>query len=168
MIVFSFGMEVKRILFKFVQFLNSRLGSITFSVENNLSSIHFLDVFISKINNKISTTVFRKPTDINTLLSAESHHPLPLRKGLALSQLYRLRRICDSEEEFEKQSINLKNRFCSRGYPQTWFHPAVEKVKNIWEISVIELSKKKKTEETIFSKLYFNLHKKIAIRLNLL
>ncbi len=81
--------------------------------------------------------MFRKLTDKNTLLSADSHHPLPLKKGLPLSQLYRLKHICDSEEEFEKQSIILKNRFCSRGYPQTWFHSAVEKVKKS-ETSVIE------------------------------
>lgn len=36
-------------LHEFIQFLNPRLDSITFSFEYNLSSIHFLDVLISKI-----------------------------------------------------------------------------------------------------------------------
>ena len=77
----------------------------------------------------MTTTVFRKRTDKNIILSADSHHPLPLKKSLPISQLYRLRRICDTEEEFNRQADTLLQRFHSRGYPDNWFSEAYHKVK---------------------------------------
>lgn len=89
--------------------------------------------------------VFQKPTDKNTLLSANSHHPLPLKKGVPLSQLYRLSRICDSEEKIDKLSEILSKHFSSRGHPRTWFQSAFDKVKTSERIQL--LNNKKKTNK---------------------
>ena len=68
----------------------------------------------------LSTTVHRKPTDKNIILTADSYHPLPPKRGLPVSQSHRLSRICDTEEEYDRQSNSLLEYFRLRGYPDTW------------------------------------------------
>lgn len=143
-------------LLNFITFLNSRAPTITFSSERDLKSIHFLDVLISKQNNEISTTVFRKSTDKNTLLSADSHHPVPLKRGLPLSQLYRIRRICDTDAEFENQSTALLNRFRARGYPDQWLSTAYEKVRCSERSELLMKSKKQSRPFSVNYALTYN------------
>ena len=64
----------------FQNYLNSRVESISFSMEMDQNSIHFLDVEIIKLKKKLKTTIYRKPTDKNDLLRFESHHPAPLKR----------------------------------------------------------------------------------------
>jgi hypothetical protein len=49
-------------------------------------TLHFLDLLISIVNNRIETTVYSKPTDAHLYLNANSSHPksqiLGIAKGL--------------------------------------------------------------------------------------
>ena len=107
------------------------MESISFTMEKNLKSIHFLDVKLFKENNTISTTIYRKPTDRNNLLKFTSHHPPPLKKSLPISQFYRLKRICSNTDDYESQSNTMLNRFREKGYPEDCLDRAKGKVNNI-------------------------------------
>jgi hypothetical protein len=46
-------------------------------------SLHFLDLLISIVNNRIETTVYSKPTDAHLYLNANSSHPKSQILGIA-------------------------------------------------------------------------------------
>jgi len=51
---------------------------------------------------------FRKATDHNTLLHAHSFHPPWLIDNIPFGQIQRLRRICDSDQDFPNQSMDIQ------------------------------------------------------------
>ena len=65
------------------------------------SSLRSMDIYLS-------TDLYCKPTDRNSLLRADSFHPTPLKKGLTISQFYRMFRICKSDV-----------RYCMNSRPKT-------------------------------------------------
>ncbi|XP_055767325.1 uncharacterized protein LOC129842721 [Salvelinus fontinalis] len=86
-------------------------------MEYSKDNIHFLDLDISK-NDKgcLHTSIFRKPTDGNTILRADSFHPKRLKENIPYGQFQRVRRICDQETDYSVKSAELENRFLDRGY----------------------------------------------------
>ncbi|CAJ0961582.1 unnamed protein product [Ranitomeya imitator] len=102
----------------FVAYLNTTIEGLFFTFEIGGQSINFLDVNICRqMDGSLSTTIFRKPTATNSLLRWESHHPPPLKRGIPKGQFLRLRRNCSSLNDFERKSLELKDRFRARGYP---------------------------------------------------
>ena len=104
----------------FVTLLNSFKRHLTFTCESSQERVHFLDMWVCINNGSLSTTLYRKDTDRNTLLLAKSAHPTTLKKGLPKSQFYRLRRICHTTEDYINKSADMKQRFIQRGYPSEW------------------------------------------------
>ena len=64
--------------------------------------ISYLDVMVSLEDGKLSTDVYHKPTDAHQYLNFRSCHPPHVKKGIPYGQALRLKRICDSEDKFEK------------------------------------------------------------------
>ena len=64
--------------------------------------ISYLDVMVSLEDGKLSTDVYHKPPDANQYLKFRSCHPPHVKKGIPYGQALRLKRICDSEDKFEK------------------------------------------------------------------
>jgi len=67
-------------------------------------------------DNRMWDWVFRKATDHNTLLHANSYHPPWLIDNIPFGQIQRLRRICDSDQDFPNQSMDIQLRCQQRGY----------------------------------------------------
>lgn len=67
----------------------------------------------------ISTTLFRKSTASNSLLRADSTHPVKLKKSIPFAQYMRLRHMCTTREDFEVQAGLLQDWFLTRGYSQS-------------------------------------------------
>lgn len=86
-------------------------------MEYSKDNIHFLDLNISK-NEKgcLHTSIFRKPTDGNTILRADSFHPKRLKENIPYGQFQRVRRICDQETDYSVKSAELENGVLNRGY----------------------------------------------------
>ena len=102
---------------QFHEFLNSRLDSIRFTLEFDMSFISFLDVQVSRSKGQVlQTSVFRKPTDRNNFLHSKSYHPPSMKNSLPYSKFLRMRRICSTEVEFEGQANILYDRFIPKGY----------------------------------------------------
>lgn len=64
----------------------------------------------------LHTSIFRKTTDQNTVLHADSFHPPWLIKNILYGQTQRLRCICDSDQDFLNQSMDMQQHFRQRGY----------------------------------------------------
>ncbi|XP_026098621.1 uncharacterized protein LOC113069710 [Carassius auratus] len=104
-------------LVDFHVYVNSLNENLKFSLDYDLHTINFLDLRISKDNEGfLHTSIFRKSTDRNTLLHANSFHPPWLIDNIPFGQIQRLRRICDSDQDFQYQSLDMQRRFQQRGY----------------------------------------------------
>ena len=65
-------------------------------------SLHFLDLLITIVDNKLVTSVYSKPTDAHLYLNAKSSHPKSQILGIAKGVALRLRRICSDDEDFKQ------------------------------------------------------------------
>lgn len=104
-------------LLSFHNYVNTTNPAIKFSIDYSSSSIHFLDLNIYRDEDgSIHTTVFRKDTDVNSLLHSQSFHPTSLKKNIPKGQFLRARRICDTDTDFKTQADIMERRFLDRGY----------------------------------------------------
>ena len=76
----------------------------------------------------IRTTVFYKPTDAHCYLLYTSSHPQSCRDSLPVSQLLRLRRLCQDEDDFIQQAHTMMDFFRQRLYPESVLLSALQRV----------------------------------------
>ena len=85
--------------------LNTFDAQLQFTMEIGGRSLHFLDLLITIVDNKLVTSVYSKPTDAHLYLNAKSSHPKSQILGIARGVALRLRRICSDDEDFKQRSI---------------------------------------------------------------
>ena len=117
-------------LLEFQSYINSRLPTIKFTLEQSQQSIPFLDVTVNK-SDYLETRVYRKKTDRNSFLDFSSYHPPALKKGLPYSQLVRIKRICSSSCAFEEQAADLCSRFTAKGYSAKVLEEALQRARQL-------------------------------------
>ncbi|KAL2080587.1 hypothetical protein ACEWY4_024380 [Coilia grayii] len=118
-------------LLKFNDYINGTYPSLKFTMEHDCEKIHFLDLLITVNNeNRLETSIYRKPTDRNTILHASSFHPNHTVKNIPYGQLVRLRRICSNDNDFVVKANEMSRRFKQRGYDETLINKAVEKAQD--------------------------------------
>lgn len=99
----------------FVEFLNVNDIGLRFTMEISDYKLPFLDISIEKdYRGNLQTSIFRKPTASNSLLKWQSHHPIPLKRGIPKGQFLRVRRNCSRMTDYHRQARELKNRFTER------------------------------------------------------
>lgn len=101
----------------FLLWLNNNCGGFTFTLTHDRTSIPFLDLNIFHMDGSLHTSLFHKPTERNTLLRYDSHHPRPLWDSLPYSQFLRIRRNCSMKEDYFREAEILRTKLTSRGYP---------------------------------------------------
>ena len=102
---------------KFFKYMNSRHPNIQFTCEEESNNkISFLDISVTRINNKLTTSLYRKKTFSGVYLNFNSFLPMDYKKGLIHTLLFRAYNICadyvtlHTEIEFLK-SIWQRNSF---------------------------------------------------------
>lgn len=147
----------------FHSYLNNINPNINLSMEYSQRSINFLDVSISvNEDGQLQTSIFRKPTDRNTLLHADSFHPSSLKSNIPLGQFQRLKRICSSNNDFSDQASNMYSRFRQRGYKKDILDNALTKVKSTERKELFKKKAKTTNKNRIFCSLqYGNLSNRI-------
>ena len=80
---------------------------------------------------KIQTTIFRKPTDQQTYLHAQSNHPKSFKDSIPYRQALRIKTICSTNSKFNKNCDIITKRFKERGYLENLVNEQVDKVKNM-------------------------------------
>ena len=104
-------MKRKITLKKFLRYINSHHRNIKFTCEEGKGNkISLLDISISRSNNALETSTFRKPTNFNSFL------PTEYKRGLLRTFLCRIYNICSSylqihEEINHHKSVWQKNSF---------------------------------------------------------
>lgn len=144
-IIFFSGSEEE--LLNFHAYVNRLNENLKLSLEYNTKVINFLDLQISKDNEGfLHTSIFRKSTDRNTVLHANSFHPPWLIENIPYGQIQRLKRICDSEDDFQVQSVDMQKRFKQRGYQTQTLTQAHNRAQSLERKNL--LSPKSKEDQT--------------------
>ena len=86
--------------------------------EQSRKEIVMLDMIIFILNNQIHTKENRKETAANLYLRYTSAHPSYTFKGIVKSQMYRLRRLCSRQEDYEAAIKDLHERCINSGYDE--------------------------------------------------
>lgn len=129
-------------LLDFHAYLNNANNNIKLSLEYSGTEINFLDLKISlDQQGTIHTSIYRKSTDRNTILRAESFHPKNLISNIPYGQFQRLRRICDSDSDFELQAQQMYDRFTERGYNKNNLTEAWSKARKLDRTHLINKNK---------------------------
>ena len=66
-------------------------------MEKSFNKINFLDVTVSKNNNKLSTDLYTKETVKHQYLHAKSCHCSCIKRAIPYGQAVRIKRICSDE-----------------------------------------------------------------------
>ena len=101
-------------LHELYSFINTLNPDLKFTVEIGNQLICFLDLRISTIENKLTTTDYSKPTDSHLYLHADSCHKKSSIKGIQKGVALRLRHICSSDNNYTAKSIEYTKYFVNR------------------------------------------------------
>ncbi|XP_077111244.1 uncharacterized protein LOC143767108 [Ranitomeya variabilis] len=102
----------------FHSYLNSILPELQFTIYCNTDSVPFLDTTVIKATNgDLSTDMYCKPTDCNSLLLYTSCHPRSLKNSLPRSQLNRVARIVSDPIKLNDRLDTMSSKFQARCYP---------------------------------------------------
>ena len=72
-----------------------------------------------KVDNKLRTKVYVKPTDRQSYLHSKSEHPNSTKKSIAYSQALRFNKICYNRSDLHNNCKRLLNTLTKRGYNKT-------------------------------------------------
>ena len=117
---------------EFYSYLNTINSDLKFTMEIGRKEICFLDLKISfSSSNKLETEVYSKPTDSHLYLHANSCHNKASVNGIAKGVALRLRRICSTEESFERKETEYTKYLTDRGHNKKNVNKSFKNVKNI-------------------------------------
>ncbi|CAJ0965360.1 unnamed protein product [Ranitomeya imitator] len=103
---------------EFFLFLNGAWPGIKFTISHDSHSINFLDTMVLKDQAGFLTTdLFTKPTDRNSLLHFQSFHPPSTKRSIPITQFQRVKRIVPDRNLCENRLQNMTSKFIERGYP---------------------------------------------------
>ena len=112
----------------FAQHANSIHQNIKVDLQYSTESIEFLDTLVKIENGHIYTDLFVKSTDKQLYLRNNSCHPPSTKKSLAYGFGFRIRRICEKEEDYTKHRAALKTQLRKHGYSGAFIENQLQKV----------------------------------------
>ena len=136
-------------LTEWLKYLNKYHKSIKFTAEISKTEIAFLDTKVKKTNNgKLYTDLFVKPTDTNSYLKYDSAHPPQCKQSLPYSQMLRIKRICNDNDDFNKHVKSKRDEFAEKGYPQDILDRAEEQFSKRSRSELLKQKEPKDKNET--------------------
>ena len=113
---------------KFQHHLNRQLKNIRFISEiESENSISFLDIKISRDNNKYTTSVYRKSNFSGVFTNFGSFIPKSYKHNLLFNLLHRAFKLCSNFELFHLEIDKLKTIFENNGYLKSFVDLCIKK-----------------------------------------
>ena len=134
----------------FITYLNNLHPTIKFRSSFSYSEIPFLDVNVMLIDGRLKTDLYVKPTDKHQYLLKSSCHPSHTKQSIPFSMALRLKRICSTDEFFNKRSDALTTHLIKRGYTHRFIKEEIEKVRQISRSKTLETSLKNESNRIPF------------------
>ena len=102
-------------LMTFIKDLIEKHKTIKFDFKVSPRKIAFLDAMLYEDeNNNIQTTLYCKPADQKAFLHAKSEHQGFTKSNIPYSHALRLKTICSTSTEFDKDCAIIKQKFLDR------------------------------------------------------
>ena len=145
----------------FLQYLNNKHPNISYTVElENNNSLAFLDVLITRNNDRFSTTVYRKDTFTGLGLNFFSYVPSIYKINSVKTLLFRAYHLSSSWLNFDAEISKLRKYFNDNGYPKYLFDNLLNKFLQLCFNPII----KGETKEVRYIKLNFQGHYSYVVR----
>ena len=129
--VFFIWTDGEESLEEFMALMNSFHDTIKFTFSWSESQVNFLDVNVMLDNGVISTDLFCKPTDKHQYLFHTSCHPNSCKRGIPFGQALRIRRICSTDELFEKRAKEFCGYLIKRGYNPKFVDKEIDRARRV-------------------------------------
>ena len=98
----------------FLNDINKIHPTVTFVTEWSKTSINFIDVTVSTVEDMAETDLFIKPTDSHQYLLSSFWYPFYLKKGISYSQSQTLNRSSSNNVFLDKRCNDLERGFNER------------------------------------------------------
>lgn len=126
--VFCIWTGSTRQLDNFLNFLNSLNPNIQFTLETeNNDQLNFLDLTITRINNKLKFGIYRKPTTSDTIIPFDSSQSHQIKMAALHSLTHRLLSIPLSEADYNTELNIIKSIASNNGYSASLIDTLVRK-----------------------------------------
>jgi hypothetical protein len=154
--VWTEGVEA---LQEFAAHANRIHGNIQVKLRWSSTNIEFLDTMVKIGDGHIWTDLYSKPSNKHQYLQFKSCHPMHTKKALPYGLGVRIRRICQKEEDYERNRKELKMQLRKRGYSGRVIEEQLAKVDLLKREDLLQYKSKKaeKTERVPLVLTYSNL-----------
>ena len=114
-------------LVNFLDHLNSQHDNIRFTMEiEEEGCLPFLDVKVQRSDNKLSFSIYRKPTHTDQYLHYTSGHHMSAKNSVVNTLVHRALTLCD--QEYQKDELkHIEKALNKNGYPSNLVHKAIKK-----------------------------------------
>uniref|UniRef100_A0A8C5MGY3 Reverse transcriptase domain-containing protein n=1 Tax=Leptobrachium leishanense TaxID=445787 RepID=A0A8C5MGY3_9ANUR len=121
----------------FFKDINGVSEHIKFTMTHSRERIDFLDLTLIIEGERLSSDLFTKPTDRNSLLHFRSFHPANTLRSLPRSQLLRVVRNVSDPGVRKDRLESMVNKFKTRGYPATLLRGELHRVESFDRMTMI-------------------------------
>ena len=114
----------------FLAHLNSVDPMIQFTMEteSRMGELPFLDCLVKRSGVNLKTTLYRKPTDTDRILSFSSAHPKSVYASIACSMFHRAINLCTETVDQKSAQAEAFARLIKNGYPKQFVKRQLNKV----------------------------------------
>ena len=118
--------------------INQLHPKLKFTIEKEEDGcLPFLDMKISHVENRLSSTWYVKPTDTGLIMNFHDSAPRRYKKSVVQSFVHRISRCCSSKENMMTSLEKAKETLNKNQYPATFYNPIIEEtLKKIEEAAV--------------------------------
>lgn len=104
--------------------MNHRQFGLTWEHTNLVRTVDFMDLTISlTAENRITTTLFEKASNLHLYIPSHSAHPPGLISGIVYGSLFRIHTLCSDEEDKRAKTRLFFHRLLARGYQADAIRP---------------------------------------------
>lgn len=128
--------------------INELHPSLKFTIEEEINgSISFLDMKISRVNGKLSSTWYTKPTDTGLTMNFHSLAPLKYKRSVVAGLVHRIFRSCSTWNNFHNSLEKAKSLLCNNQYPPAFYEPIIKRtLEKIVGVQPVDEEKKDEVE----------------------
>ena len=127
---------------RYFETLNNYHPNFKFTINKSKTDIPFLDVKILKINDKLQTTLYTKPTDKKLYLNYYSDHPPHVKNAIPFGQFLRIKRIVSDNEDLQTRILDMQKAFLLRDYPNEIIIKSIQRIRSIDRTTLLQYKNK--------------------------